>query len=252
MATQINPRDWEAVSAYLDHELNEKERIQIEARLKREPDLYAALEGLRRTRLVLRLIPNLRAPRNFTLTASMAGIKRDQRAYSGAYPLFRLASLLATIFFVMISAGSFAIRMNQPAQSVVMRSEVENAQPAPFFGFGGGAVEAPAPALAPMPTQEEMTAKMESEMLPSEPGAIQVTPLAKAMTTPTAEALQAFSAPLETTVIDDMPPAAKESPAVPQDGWTIWSWVIFLQVSLAILALTCAAAAIYLRRNPTH
>ncbi len=252
MATQITPHDWEAVSAYLDHQLSEKARTQIEARLYSEPELQEALESLRRTRLVLRNAPRLRTPRNFTLTASMAGVKQSGRAPAGAYPALRLASMLATLFFVLITVGSFAIYSSQPTQLIVMRSEIENAQPAPKFGMGGGGGGADAPALVPLATQEESTVQMENAMIPEEPGAIQATPLAKAMATPTPEQLQAFNAPLETTVMDDTPPSA-EKPAVSQTGGRmIWSLVSVLQVSLALLALICGAAAIYLRRNPSR
>jgi len=253
MAIQIIPRDWEAISAYLDHQLSKQAQSQFEARLANEPELREALESLRRARLVLRSAPRLRAPRNFTLTASMAGVKHGGRAPVGAYPLLRLASMLATLFFVLVTVGSFAIQSNQPAQSVVMRSEIENAQPAPMFGMGGGGgggSDVPAP--APLATQEEMSVEMENAMVPAESGAIQATPLTKAMATAAPEQLEAFNAPLETTVMDDAPPAAKK-PAVTQTGGrTIWSLVGVLQVSLALLALICGAAAFYLRRDPSR
>ena len=66
MTTPISDRDWEAISAYLDGELNPKERARLDARLQANADLRAALEDLRRTRTVLRSQPRLHAPRNFT------------------------------------------------------------------------------------------------------------------------------------------------------------------------------------------
>jgi len=251
MATQITPRDWEAVSAYLDHQLSAKTQAQIEARLSNEPELRDALESLRRTRLILRSAPRLRAPRNFTLTPSMAGVKHGSRAPAGAYPLLRLASMLATLFFVLVTVGSFVIQSSQPAQSIVMRSEIE-VQPAPMFGMGGGGGGSDAPALAPLATQEDLSVQMENAMVPAEPGAIQATPLAKAMATTTPEQLQAFIAPQETTVRDDAPPGAEKPAASQPGGRVIWSLVSVLQVCLALLALICGAAAIYLRRDPSR
>ena len=252
MAIQITPRDWEAVSAYLDHQLSEKEQAQIEARLSNEPELREALESLRRSRLVLRSAPRLRAPRNFTLTASMAGIKHGSSAPVGIYPVLRLASMLATLFFVLVTVGSFAIQTSQPAQSIVMRSEIENAQPAPKFGMGGGGGGSDAPAPAPLATQEEMSVQMENAMAPAESGAIQATPLSKAMATAAPEQLQAFNALLETTVMDDAPPAAEKPAASQTNGRMVWSLVRVLQVILALLALICGAAALYLRRDPSR
>ena len=63
MMTRITHRDWEALSAYLDGQLNRKERDRLEARLKASAELQDALEQLRRTRSLLRSLPPMRAPR---------------------------------------------------------------------------------------------------------------------------------------------------------------------------------------------
>ncbi len=65
MTTQIRPRDWEALSAYLDNQLNPGDRKVLESRLIGDPELQSASRELQRTRLVLRQAPKLRAPEAF-------------------------------------------------------------------------------------------------------------------------------------------------------------------------------------------
>ncbi len=79
MTTQITPRDWETLSAYLDDQLSAPERHELENRLGKNPELSQGLEELRSTRMILRSLPKLRAPRNFTLTPSMAGQRIRRR-----------------------------------------------------------------------------------------------------------------------------------------------------------------------------
>ena len=138
MIKKISPRDWEAVSAYLDDQLNPKDRRLLEIRLQTEPGFQEALESLQRTRMILRSAPKLRAPRSFTLTTSMAGIKNERNRVPGVFPILRLASMLAAFFFFILTAGSFTVRMFQPAPAVVMQSEFESGRPAELFGKGGG------------------------------------------------------------------------------------------------------------------
>jgi anti-sigma factor RsiW len=262
MTTRISPRDWEALSAYLDDQLNPKDRSRLEARLSSESDLSEGLDELRKTRLILRSAYKVRAPRNFTLSPSMAGTRRGVPAQPGAYSVLRLASLLATVFFVLVTVGSLAVNYVQPDQSVLMSSNLENSRQAPELGMGGGGGGAPEPpAMAPMPTQAELPAQAEMEASTAEPGVLQVTPLAAVVLTPTAEAFQAFVVPLESEVADEIPiveePVAKanitqpQSPEEPQSEQSGNSPAILriLQVLLGLLALITGILAFYLRRN---
>jgi hypothetical protein len=190
MTTRITIRDWEALSAYLDKQLNAKDRDRLVTRLDENPELRSALEELRRTRAVLRSQPRLRAPRNFTLTAEMAGVRSGFRpsAHSvpGSYPVLRLASVLATIFFIVITVGELAVRTVVPAPLTVAISQ-DQPVAAPFgMGGGGGgaegpgqpappaAVEAPAPMLEASVASEAVTA----EMAPTEGAAARAAPTA--------------------------------------------------------------------------
>ena len=99
---QLTRQEWDALSAYLDNALNNRERQRLETQLQSRSEMRVALNELRQTRQLLRQTPVLRVPRNFTLTSEMAGL-RSRR--SRAYPTFQLAFALASFFFVLVIAG---------------------------------------------------------------------------------------------------------------------------------------------------
>lgn len=63
----LSDRDLALLSAYLDDELKEKERNALEARLGADEALQAELEALHRTVALVGTLPQIKAPRNFTL-----------------------------------------------------------------------------------------------------------------------------------------------------------------------------------------
>lgn len=67
----LDERDLELLSAYLDNALTVEERAQVETRLAADPALKRELERLRLTRGLVRDLPQLKAPRPFTLTPAM-------------------------------------------------------------------------------------------------------------------------------------------------------------------------------------
>jgi len=106
MKNQIKSHDWEALSTYLDGQLSTREHSRLEARLKSDPDLRSALEDLRQTRSVIRSLPNIRVPRNYSLTPEMVGIKRDTTRF---IPVLRLASVLAMVLLAFVFIGDFML-----------------------------------------------------------------------------------------------------------------------------------------------
>jgi hypothetical protein len=264
MTTQITPRDWETLSAYLDDQLSAQERHELESRLTRYPELRNGLEELRATRMILRSLPKLHAPRNFTLTPSMAGQRVGASTSSGVYPILRLASMLATLFFLIVTAGGLTLRFTLHAQTVVMRAnQVQNAQPAPPFGMGGGgggSNEAPALAL-PAPT--EAAAANTMEKAPAETGVaqLQVTPLTPTPPETTPDQMPPDVMPKALSSVQGSPEAQMPNAPAPQGfvqqapattsqpfGGGAWIVLTVLQILLAILALVSGAAALYLRR----
>jgi len=138
--TNISPKDWNALSAYLDNALKPRERQKLETRLRMDPQLQEALTSLKDTCRVLRATPKIRPPRNFTLTPEMVGIRpRTPRTY----PTFRLAFALASILFIfafigdLTSGGLPASLAPQPVMELAAPNEeaadsfagAENAEP---------------------------------------------------------------------------------------------------------------------------
>jgi len=111
MKKQLTDHDLQALSEFLDGKLSPAEKSRLKNRLSKDADLREALEGLRRTRIILRNSPKIRAPRNYTLTRQMAGVR--ERPGSGfVYPFLKYGTVLASILFIFTLIGDFVI--NQP------------------------------------------------------------------------------------------------------------------------------------------
>jgi anti-sigma factor RsiW len=214
--TSPSIRDMEDLSAYLDGQISQSERTRLEKRIQADPVLAAALQELRQTRALLRRTPQRRAPRNFTLTAKMAGIRAP---VPRLVPVFSWASAVAMLLFIFTLGASLVGRL-----SIGTAAPMLAAAPS---GIGGGP---PAAATqAPVMAAPAVTA-------PPAPA-----PLRKsdqtAQETPTAEAF-VMSAPEAT------PPASisgiQAPSALKAQQKTVNPWLVIwpgLGVLLGILAL---------------
>lgn len=111
MTPTPSSRDVKQLSAYLDGQLKPSEKARFEARIQTDPKLASVLKDLRQARGLLRQLPQRRAPRNFTLTPKMVGQKPP---LPRTYPVFRLASALATLLLFLTFATNFmAPRLTQ-------------------------------------------------------------------------------------------------------------------------------------------
>jgi len=164
MTTPISDRDWEAISAYLDGELNPKEQARLDARLQTNADLRAALEDLRRTRAVLRSQPRLHAPRNFTISAQAVGQVQQRRPALRLSPVFGMVSAFASFLLVLVIAGEF-LTAGQRTQTMLMAAEViQEAAPLEMEALVAATSQADqvakaVPAEAPAVTEEIMLAQ---------------------------------------------------------------------------------------------
>lgn len=177
-----NFREIERLSSYIDGQLHESESARLETRLAADAELASVLNDLRAARGILRKLPARKAPRNFTLTRKMVGLKPP---LPRAYPVFRFSTALATILLMLTFA----------ANSIVPRIGFGAAAPAVGFGgepgMGGGceepcdiapfaaeepAAEAPSLEMAPQPqaaeeeTAREGDASLDTMQAPKEAG----------------------------------------------------------------------------------
>lgn len=149
------PEDLLALSAYIDGALDPPERFSFERRLATEPSLRAELESLRSTVGLVKSLPRLKAPRDFSLNPAMlaqtaengvglthpkiTGLARPNR-----WQIASLATLAASILLVFIgliagfdadsptsqSADSAQVRVQQTADENEIDAET-NAIPKP-------------------------------------------------------------------------------------------------------------------------
>jgi hypothetical protein len=110
MNKEINPHEMQMLSEYMDGQLPDKKRILLEKRLQSEPKLQETLGCLRRTSLMLKLLPVRRAPRNFFVTPEMVGKREPVRLF----PAFRLASALASLLLIVVFAGDLIAHSSNP------------------------------------------------------------------------------------------------------------------------------------------
>jgi hypothetical protein len=122
----ISPGDLEQLSSFLDNRLNDLDHSRLETRLRHDPALRQELDELRRTRLLLRSLPKRKAPRNFTLTPRIVGV----RPVSPPRPILGLVSAMATLLLIFFLIGDllvipeyvgiFRVRQTRPEDTVAL------------------------------------------------------------------------------------------------------------------------------------
>lgn len=257
MTNRISKRDWERLSAYLDGQLSGRERARMESRLQAEPKLQSALEELRRTQIILRSLPKLRAPRNYALTPQMVPAWEERRR---AYPILGFASAIATLLLVLVLVGDFfaprqlAMAPAIETQALEVPAEQSRLQDlTPGVGGGGPAPEVTGktlesealqvptptihatPATAPYPAEEAapeepMALTEELEVTPS-PG-IQV---------------EAYPAPEASDRVELLP--TPEAEILPESRLANDLIFRILEIGLAIIAVVTGLAALLMRRG---
>lgn len=119
---QIYSPDIELLSAYLDGQLSPHQRSAVEGRLRAEPTLLKELNTLRTTQQMIRSLPILNAPRNFTLSAQSYPTRSPARLPA----VFGGVSALASALLIMLVIGSLLLRRATTPESL---AEENMAQP---------------------------------------------------------------------------------------------------------------------------
>lgn len=226
-------RDVEMISALLDGQLAQAEAARLQTRLKADPELASVYEQLAQSRSLLRKLPARRAPRNFTLTPQMVGLKAPTPR---SFPIFRFASALASLLLVL----SFAA--NRLGSMAAAAPVLEN------YGMGGGAEQVPAaeapamaaPSEAPAPTEAPAAPQMDTALATQEEMLTMAT--APTPTLASEPTLAAKAAPPDVTGTNRF---VQSTPApVPSPSWFIPPGI---QIGLLALAVLSGAAALYVR-----
>ncbi len=96
------------LSAYVDERCTSREKQRVEAALKADAGLRLTLAEFYRCRKMLRAIPQVKAPRNFTLSPSMV-LHKPQRFFLA--PALNYGALVAAALFVFLFAGTRLLPM---------------------------------------------------------------------------------------------------------------------------------------------
>jgi anti-sigma factor RsiW len=133
---QLPERDLELLSAYLDQQLTPAEQLEVEQRLRDEPELRTEYETLRATVTFYRELESIEPPRSFTLDPASAP-RRGWFAQFQRLAFLQLGSGLAGLILVLLVGFQF---LAQPVGST-------------FGGIGAGLDSTePEAAMAPMAT----------------------------------------------------------------------------------------------------
>ena len=144
--TTPSSRDLEQLSAYLDGQLSRSDQTRLESRIHSDPAFASALEQLRQTRALLRRTPHRRAPRNFTLTPRMAGIRPP---VPRLVPVLSWASAVAALFFIFTLGAGLVGQLSFGAAATSASAPM---------AYGAGPLAAAAPATAAPATKAPVVA----------------------------------------------------------------------------------------------
>jgi hypothetical protein len=163
------PRDLDLLSTHLDHALSPNDQAALEARLAREPELRAALVDLRVNRRLLRALPAIKPPRNFTLTPAQAEALRRPRGFS-LFPALRLATAFAALALAFVLFTDW--RTGTLTGGAASAPEIQSAAQSNDAASGGSAE------IAASPTSIDLFAS--SAITEAPPADVALTPSAKA------------------------------------------------------------------------
>jgi hypothetical protein len=154
-SNHLSARELRLLSAYLDGELSTISARRVERLIKANPNASAVLDQLRGIKEILKLLPERKAPRDFTITAhdikqvrlpSIVGVLR----YASALSVFLLCALLAFDFLSPFRQERVAVEFSQsvPEPMAAEKGDLGMEEEAPIinwhpagregYGIGGG------------------------------------------------------------------------------------------------------------------
>jgi anti-sigma factor RsiW len=171
MNSRISPRELEQLSAYLDGGLPPRATAQLEARLKAEPQLAAALKQLELTRAMLRRAPQRKIPHSFVLTRSMV------LARAPGWNSFNFASATASLLLFLTQLGDFSVNGLPALASARQAEPMALMAEAPAADSAEGAAGTFLPTMEPVPSAEEAAGELYAETDLQEPNMKSSSPL---------------------------------------------------------------------------
>ncbi len=239
---QLNDRDLELISAYIDGKLSAEERREVERRLDNEANLRLAYEELRATVQALRDLEPVRPPRSFTLDPANVALQRPPATRLSWGRLLQVAGVFAAVLVAAIGTLSVIGSMGGGAPASAPMAAAPTAAPASplepresaLTPERGDSVAAPA---ALDNGSEPVAPQARATVVATEVAALpDVVPQPTIVTTP------AISSPGTVELAQPKPAAESTPPATPPD-------LMPLLLTLAVVALAAGGVLLWRRRN---
>ncbi|MEO1665003.1 MAG: zf-HC2 domain-containing protein [Chloroflexota bacterium] len=156
-SNNISSRDAELLSAYIDNELSLEQRAALEVRMDRKPNLAQELAELQEVAELVRTLPPLTAPRNFTLTADMLAEREQERAAAATVLIFPttalFSALTAAAATILIIFGALTLLVSSDQVETAADVAFESTQMPFNAGPPAQAQQQAAPTSTAQPTQ---------------------------------------------------------------------------------------------------
>jgi hypothetical protein len=239
---QLNDRDLELISAYIDGQLSAEERREIERRLDNEANLRLAYEELRATVQALRDLEPVRPPRSFTLDPAKVALQRPPATRLGWGRLLQVAGVFAAVLVAAIGTLSVIGSLGSGAPASAPMVVAPTNAPAPPLELRESA-----------PTPERSDTAAAPAALDDGSGPVAPQAYATVITTPEVAALPdvapqptivttpAISSPGTVDLAQPKPAAESTPPVTPPD--------LTLLLTLAVVALAAGGVLLWRRRK---
>lgn len=220
----------ELLSPYLDDEVTDTERVQVEQALAASPELLRELETLRRTVALVTALPVVAAPRPFTLTeAQVNPAKPAHTGFLGLPGWFKGVAALAATLLCVVAAGGL------------------------FWSMQFGGSRQPAAEIASVPTalvEAPAAAPVQQEADEAQSVAREEAPQAAAKGTEEGQVEAAKALPPEPTAAPAEPPTAAQEAAPAEEPLTLESQAITEAYEAAPAEQPAADAAVAVTATP--
>jgi hypothetical protein len=251
MSKSLSFNEYQLLSAYLDGRCSTREINRVESLLASDIDFKNTYSEFVRCKKMLKAVPQVRAPHNFTLSAALAP-QKPQRFFLA--PALNYAALVTAVLFVFLFAGarllpSITTRQAEAPQAMMMSASDSNAATTPtpmpminwglYGGIGGKGGGAEGSGLGGGPS----VASVPNETMPL---ATQTTSESQATSVPAAESSK---------LILGIPDKSAQGKQLSPEGTPIANtpvavnWLLVGEVGLAVLAVVFALVSLILRKR---
>jgi len=238
---QLNDRDLELISAYIDGQLSAEERREVERRLDNEADLRLAYEELRATVQVLRDLEPVRPPRSLTLDPANVALQRPPATRLGWGRLLQVAGVFAAVLVAAIGTLSVIGSLGSGAPASAPMVAAPTTAPASPLELRESAPTPERSDIAAAPATLDDGSGPVAPQAHATVVATEVAALPDVVPQPTIVTTPAISSPGTVDLARPKPPADSTPPATPPD--------LTLLLTLAVVALAAGGVLLWRRRK---